>query len=271
MNYEDIADRIDGFFEGWELFFLKEKSKKYECREKELYGIELSEEEGIALRGIKDNRMVFTYTFEKGNDAAGILLENSKVLLPFVEQDADAGFPEKCESYPEPDIYDNKGLAVDGKRKTDLLLDMEETILGFDKRIAATRNCEFRESEIWTTVMNSNGLKAVSKKTLFTLFAMAVAKDEDEVSWYDWLWDYSFSAMDFKKFGVNVAGKTVSFLSSKQIDTGIYEGILTPRAACDMLDILSPSFLGESIYKDKTMLKGRENTKYFSETLNILD
>jgi len=93
MNYSELADRIDGAFESWELFFLKEKSKKYECREKEIYSIDLMEEEGIALRGIKDGKMVCTYTFEKNGDAAGMLLENSKILLPFVERDDDARFP----------------------------------------------------------------------------------------------------------------------------------------------------------------------------------
>ncbi len=271
MDYSKLADRIDGAFESWELFFLKDKSKKYECREKELYSIELMEQEGIALRGIKDGKMVFTYTFEKNDDAAGMLLENSKILLPFVERDDDARFPEKCKSYPVMDVYDNEGLTLKGAQKTEFLLEMEGAILDFDKRITASRNCELRESEINITVINSNGLKAISRKTLFTLFAMAVAKDDDEVSWYDWLWSHSFGGIDFKGFASEVAAKTVSFLSSRQIDTGIYEGILAPRAACDMLDILSSSFLGESVYKDKTTLKGRINTECFSEKLSVLD
>jgi len=271
MDYEKIAERMNGNFDSWELYFLKEKSRKYECREKELYSVELKEEEGVALRGIKDSRMVFTYTYENSDKAAGILLENSKTLFPFLEQDADAGFPEKHENYTELDIYDNAGLSFDGVYKTELLAGMEKTILDFDKRIVATRNCELQENEIHATVINSNGLKAASRKTLFTLFAMAVAKGEDEVSWYDWLWDNTFANIDLKSFGSDVARKTVSFLSGKQIDTGTYEGILTPQAACDMLEIFSQSFLGENIFKDKTKLKGRENMKCFPEAFNVLD
>lgn len=271
MDYEEIAERIDSSFDSWELFFLNEKTKKYECRERELYGVELKEEDGIALRGIKDSRMVFTYTYENSDKAVEILLENSKALLPFMEKDADTGFPEKHEGYHKLDIYDNAGLACDDGYKTELLIDMEKTILDFDKRIVVTRNCELQESDIHVMMINSNGLKAASKKTLFTLFAMAVAKGEDEVSWYDWLWDHTFANINAKTFGRGVAQKTISFLSSTQIDTGIYEGILTPQASCDMLEMLSQSFLGESLYKDKTKLKGKENTKCFSEALNIMD
>jgi PmbA protein len=271
MDYDKIADRINDAFDSWELFFLKEKSKKYECRDKELYSLELKEEEGISMRAIKDSRMVFSYTFENSDNAAEILLENSKILLPFVEQDNNAGFPGRCETYPFLDIYDNSGITSDDNYKTELLIDMEKTILDFDKRIVATRNCELQDIDIHATIMNSNGLKASSKKTLFTLFAMAVARSDDEVSWYDWLWGNAFAGINLKNFGSEVARKTVSFLSSKQIDTGIYEGVLTPRAASDMLEILSQSFLGENKYKDKTKLKGKENTKYFSEVLTIFD
>jgi len=271
MDYSKIAERIDSSFDSWELFFLNEKTKKYECREKELYGVELKEEDGTALRGIKDGRMVFTYTYENSDETADILLENAKALLPFMEKDADAGFPEKYEGYGKLDIYDNAGLACDDGYKTELLIDMEKTILDFDKRIVVTRNCELQESDIHVMMINSNGLRAASKKTLFTLFAMAVAKGDDEVSWYDWLWDHAFTNINAKTFGAEVAQKTISFLSSTQIDTGIYEGILTPQASCDMLEMLSQSFLGENLYKDKTKLKGKENTKCFSEIINIRD
>ncbi len=38
-------------FDSYELF-LKEKAKKFESRDKDLYGVEMNEEEGIALRAL---------------------------------------------------------------------------------------------------------------------------------------------------------------------------------------------------------------------------
>lgn len=271
MDYEKIAERIDSFFDSWELFFLNEKTKKYECREKELFGVEIKNEDGIALRAVKDSRMVFTYTYEKPDKAAEILLSNCSTLLPFMENDADAGFPEKHLLYPEIDIYDKEGITCDGGHMTELLIEMEEAILGYDRRIAVTRNCELQQDEIHVSMINSNGLKAESKKTIFAVSAMAVAKQDNEVSWYDWLWDFRFKDINTKKFGLDVAEKAVSFLSNRQIDTGTYEGILTPRASSDILEILSYSFLGENLYKNKTYLSGKENRKCFSDALNIID
>jgi PmbA protein len=152
-----------------------------------------------------------------------------------------------------------------------MLIGMERAIIDYDKRIVVTRNCELQEADIQINIMNSNGLTAKSSKTLYMLSAMAVAKDGDEVSWYDWLWSNRLNEIDAEVFGINTAQKTVSFLSSEQIETGIYDGILTPQASSDMLGILAGSFLSENLYKDKTMLKDRMGTKCFSEIINIKD
>ena len=271
MDYEKLKDSASKVFDSYEIFFLKEKIKKYETRDAELYGVEIKDEEGIALRGVKDKRLVFSYTYDRDDSAIEALIENGIALLPYVETDESAGFPEKYENYPSISVYDNEGLKADEMHKVAILIEMEKAIINFDKRIVVTRNCELQEAEIQVKIINSNGLTAEGRKTLYMLSAMAVAKDGDEVSWYDWLWSNRFNEIDAKTFGINTAQKTVSFLSSEQIETGVYDGILTPQASSDMLGILSGSFLSENLYKDKTMLKDRKGTKCFSEIINIKD
>lgn len=155
MESEKIGDRIRDCFDNYELFLLKEKTKKYESRDKELYGVELKEEEGIALRGIKGNRMVFSYTYDKGDKGIAALLENTKMLMSFAEDDKDIDFPERYDNYPFLELYDYKGLAVDDMQKTSLLLKMEKTILDYDRRIVTTRNCGLQETEIQTEIIKS--------------------------------------------------------------------------------------------------------------------
>jgi len=271
MDYKRMVERIDSAFDNWELFLLNEKTKTFACKDKELFGFEIKHEEGIALRAIKNSRLVFTYTYENEDKAVDALLTRSATLLPFMEKDVDAIFPEKCLAYPEISIYDSKSLEINDQYKIELLMQMEKTILDYDKRIIVTRNCELQQNEIHATIINSSGLLAESKKTIFTISAMAIAKEDNEVSWYDWLWSYRLNGIDAKGFGRNIAQKAISFLSNRQIDTGIYEGILSSQASSDMLEILSHSFLGENLYKDKTNLKGKEDKKCFSDTLNIMD
>ncbi|MBA4417255.1 MAG: hypothetical protein C0392_05005 [Syntrophus sp. (in: bacteria)] len=271
MDIESIEKGIKKVFDTYELFFLTERLKKYECRDRELSGAEIKEEIGIALRAVKDNRMVFSYTFDEEEKAVATLLENAQAILPFTDEDTDTGFPEAFSAYPTPELYDRGGLATDDDTKMTMLFDMERTILEYDTRIVTTRNCELLEAEIETIIINSRGLRAKGRKTLFTLSAMCVAKEADETSWYDWSWSHALSGINGVALGTEVARKAVSFLSSSQLDTGIYEGILTPQAACDLLGVLEGSFLAENLYKKKTTLAGKEGEKCFSEILSIID
>ena len=270
MDFIKTNDAIDNKFDSYELYYHKERSKKFESKERQICGIEMKEEEGIALRAIKDHKMVFAYTYDRDN-APEALLKNATALLPVMERDDDRFFPGKQNDYPVLSLYDDKGLKIDDAQKTALLMDMESAIRDYDKRIVTVRNCELQEIEYEVKIRNSNGLTAEGTKTLYMLSALCVAKDEDEVSWYDWSWSHSFGELDGKKLAMEIAQKTISFLSGKQIDTGIYEGILAPQAACDMLGILSDAFLSENLYKNKTKLKAKEGTKCFSEALTIID
>jgi PmbA protein len=271
MDRKDIESRVSRAFDGYELFFLKERGRKYESKDKEVYGVEFKEEEGLALRAVKDGRMVFAYTYEKGAEAGEALLANATALLPFMEKDEAASFPEKHDAYPPLSLFDEKGLALDHGEKTALLFEMERSMLDYDGRIVATRNCELHETEVWVEIVNSNGLSVAARKTLYSLSALCVAKDRDEVSWYDWSWGNAFGGLDGKGLGTEIARKAVSFLGSEQISTGKYPGILTPQAACEILAVLSDSFLSESLYKNKTKLKDRVGEKCFSEVLTIID
>jgi PmbA protein len=271
MDKQIILNKISDEFDSFELFFLKEKTKKFESRDRDLYGVEMNEEEGIALRGIKERKMIFSYTFEKGQKAADALLGNAKMLVPFIEVDQDATMPVLYADYPSANLFDQKGLMVDDKEKTSRLIEMEATILDYDKRIVTTRNCELQETEIEIEIVNSKGLKAYSRKTLYSLSALCVAKGEDEVSWYDWVWAHSLADIDMQALGIGVAQRAISFLGSEQIDTGIYDGILTPQASSEILSVLSGSFLAESLYKNKTRLKDRLEEKCFSEIINLVD
>ena len=271
MDKNEIISRIDNEFDSYELFFLTEKTKRFESRERDLCGVDLKEETGVALRGIKDNKLVFSYTYDQSERAAQTLLDNASMLMPITEEDVDVGFPEPFASYPFLDLYDHAGISADDEEKVSLLTDMEGLILDYDKRIVATRNCEIQEEEIRIEIMNSKGLQMEAMKTLYSLVALCVAKDQDEVSWYDWVWSHSFKELDGKALGVDVARKAISFLLSEQISTGIYDGILTPQASCEVLGVLSSSFLGESLYKNKTKLKEKIGEKCFAEAVTIID
>jgi len=268
-GYETTEAAISGLFDDYELYYQKEKSKKIESREKDIYGLEVKEEEGVAIRGIRNNRMTFAYTYDQGEKAAESLVQHLTHLAPFAVYDEGWNFPAGYEKYPSADLFDSKGAEDSEKREA--LFSMEKAIIDYDRRIVATRNCELHEIEVETKLANSKGLNAEGKKTLYILTGLCVARDKDEVSWYDWLWSNHWSGVDGERLGRSIAQKAISFLSGRQLETGTYEGILTPQASCDLLSVLSSSFLAENLYKNKTRLKDRAGERCFSDVVNIVD
>jgi PmbA protein len=259
-------------FDSYELCFIKEREKKYEAAEGELLSIELKEEEGISLRGIKDGKMAFSYTFEKGEKAVEALIENGRLILPFLETDRFQAFPRRQDVYPGLALYDEDGLKVSDERKISALIEMESIIRGSDRRITTTRNCELHESAIEIGILNSNGLEVEGRKTVYALSGMAVAAEGgDEVSWYDWVWSTRYDALDSQALGRRIGERTVSFLAGQILDTGVYAGLLPPGCACQLLEILSPSFLGENLFKNKTRLKEKTGSQVMSNLLTLAD
>ncbi len=272
MDIDRIEGTVRHHFDAYELFCLEERIRKYESRERALYGVDMKEERGVALRAVKRGRLVFSYTFEEDEArAAASLVENARTLLPFMETDEAALFPDPSDSYPDLPIVDLEGLQTGYEKKVALLLEMEGAMLDYDPRIAATRNCELQETEVFATVLNSKGLRAKARKTLYTLFGLAVARDEDEVSWYDYRWSDTLRGLDAGALGRAIAGKAVSLLKGEQLVTGVYRAVLTPAASCEVLGILAGSFLGESLFKGTTKLKDALGQVRFSRCLTITD
>lgn len=272
MESELWTRRLGSAFESWELCFVKDRTKTFEAAEGELLTTEVKEEEGISLRCIKDGKMCFSYTFAQEEKAASELMENVAALTPFLEEDPNYVLPSAYALYPNLDLFDEQGLSIADDAKIASLLEMESLIRTFDERIATTRNCELQESELHVGIINSNGLRAQAKKTVYALSAMAVAHEGgDEVSWYDWSWASRYKELDARKLGRQIAEKTLSFLSGEILKTGVYRGLLTPACACQALEVLSPSFLGENLYKNKTRLKDKTGAKCFSPVLTLID
>jgi PmbA protein len=272
MDTQFWADRLKDKLDSYELCSIKEKLRKYEAANGELLSFELKEEEGISLRGIKNNRLSFSYTYEKGEKAAVALVENTRLILPFLAEDSGSAFPHPSTEYPQVPTYDGTGSTVGDERKIASLVEMESAVRNFDRRITTTRDFALYESEFEVSIINSHGIDVRERKTVFTLGGMAVAADRDEeVSWYDWIWSTAYDGLDWAGLGTRIAERTVSFLGGATLDTGTYKGLLTPQAACQLLEILTPSFLAENLKKDKTRLKGREGQTCFSPLISLVD
>lgn len=264
------ASKLSEHFDAYEIFSVRETKKIFEARDGQIQGVEFRHEKGHAVRGMKEGKLFFSYTFEDGQVGEEAILKNLRLLFPYLEEDRDYRFPEASPTYPALALVDRTGLALSDEKKAEIVHKMEGIILSFDRRIVKTRSCTLSESYLEVEIENSSGLTLRGEKTVYTISAMAVAKEKDEVSFYDYSSSLRLSDLDYETFALEVAQKTVSFLGSERINTGVYDGVIRPRAMADLLRILSFSFLSENLFKRKTRLKER-GERYFFRGLNIVD
>lgn len=271
MAFEKLKDALDNKFDSWELYYERERVKKFESNERQIYGIEFKEEEGIACRALLEGKLFFGYTYDIPS-AHETILENAEQLLRFLPEDHERRFANASRTYPVLSTYDDDGLAIADEEKSEMVITLESEIRSFDRRITAVRSCELYETETFVGITNSNGLECEASRTLFSFSAYCVAKDGDEeASWSDWSWSNHLRKINRGSFAKDIAGKTISFLFGKPIPTGVYEGVLAPQAVCELMGILSESFLAENLHKEKTRLKGKEGKTCFSDVLTIID
>jgi len=267
---EAMEDRIRRHFEAYEIFSVRESKKTFEARDGEVSGIEFREERGYAIRGIKESKLFFSYTFEDEAAACDAILKNLEILFPYLEEDRAYVFPEPSPAYPTLNLLDREGLSLSDERKAEIAAEMDSLILSFDRRIVKTRSCTLSERYLEVKILNSSGLSLRAEKTIYTIFAMAIAKERDEVSFYDYSSSTHLKDLDYRTFAFGLAEKTISFLGAERIRTGVYDGVIRPKAMAELLRILSSSFLSENLFKGKTRLTER-GKRYFSLVLNIVD
>lgn len=269
MDFERLVDIVSSNFEEFEICYSKIKSLKLESREVSLSGFEQREEEGFALRVKIGKRMAFSYTFSKDEEGLLRLIKNLSDMIPHVSEDEDYGFIDRVSEDEYRKILGSaNGKIIPVSKKIEDLLRMEEEMRK-DRRIVATRHCELVETEQEIRIFNSNGLSVEARKILYVLSGLCVSRDKDEVSWYDYIWATDYDDLDFLRFATDLREKALSFLGAENLKTGIYSGILSPRASSEFLAILSHSFLSENLFKDKTRLKGRLGSRVFSPLLTI--
>jgi PmbA protein len=166
MDEDRMVDLVKGAFDAWEVLFLKERSKKFETRQREIFGVEVREDLGVALRGIKNGKMVFSFTRSLDEAGIGDFLKTACSLTDFVEAEEYAAFPSGEPEYPAVPPADVKGLGTGDDKKVAAVAAMEAAILDYDRRIVTTRNCELAETYFEERIVNSAGLDVSAGKTL---------------------------------------------------------------------------------------------------------
>jgi PmbA protein len=257
----------------FELYFEHRTATKIESKDQEVDSLSRSEDVGLSVRVIRDQKLGFSFTTSLLPDAIERAVDTANEMAAFMPIDEHVGFHSFGSSvYPAIDQYDSRGLAVPIAEKIALAKKLEATCRSADKRITGVRSAAVNETRFETHLVDSSGEHISHQSTLYSASVTCKSEQDGESQIGG---EYGFSPL-LESLNVSHVGKLAArwateLLGAKMPPTMQCPAVFRNSVVADLIDFLSASFSAEEIDKGRSMLAGKRGEKLFSNAITLID
>lgn len=269
---EDIFARAQAqAIEELEIYLTSRRVLEINVYEEELEKYASSSEENLAIRGIYQDKMGYSYTEKLEEDSIEELLNNLRGY-------ALANTREELEKISGP-------LEIDGKlqKKSELvdlaeevkinfLLDVERLAYARDARVKTVSNCSYNEVIETIEIRNTKGLELASSSSTALVSLGVVTEEAGSMET-----GYSHRVVasldeSLKDYLIDqAAGDALAMLGAGPLAPARMGVILRNQVAANLFAGFMPIFLANQVQKKLSLLEGRLGTKIAMEGLNIIE
>ena len=237
-----------------------------------------SDEQGLALRIFQKGRSAFAWTSHWENAALEKMMRLAAESLPFLPEGPDGNLtgilplPQKSEK----EFKTKPQSAIPAAEKIEKVLQMEKEAKDYDKRITQVRDARYWEETKKVTIKNSRGLSRHGLATRYQLSLMVMAegggasKKDKQTAWEE-VFSPSFEDLLPAPIGREAAEKAVSQLGAESLRTQKSLVVLDAVVGALFLGVLSSSFLGDQVQKNKSALRDRMGEEIYSPKISFTD
>lgn len=255
-----------------EVFLLNSRDFNIQIANQNIDTIKLAEERGLGIRIFKDQHLGFAFTSDLNQTAIdqviGKALDNSR----YTAQDKNLLMPERVETYPSLDIYDQEISKNSVEQKIELAKEIEAFAKKYDPRIKITERAAYEDSEYEIWIVNSQGLKGYYQGGYCGGYALVVAEEKGEnQTGFGMQYSLKYNQLDPEKIGKEAGERAVRLLGAQSVSSQKATLILEPYIATNFLGIISPALSAEAVDKGKSFLKGKINKRIASELVTLID
>ncbi|NPB06804.1 MAG: TldD/PmbA family protein [Aquificae bacterium] len=256
----------------YELYFLYRKSRKVEVTDERPEQLSASEEEGFALRVVKDGRLGFAYSSSLDEEAVKEAVLRASEACSLQEPDEGNALVKELLPARAASVYDEDGLKLPFERKVELAVEMERYAKELDGRVAGVRKATYSERETLVFIKNSHGLEVSYRGSLFSSSISVLAKEDGDatLSW-EVRGARRFDRLGWREMVKDAVFKAVSLLKPGTLESASMPVVFFRDGFAMLVDAFSPMFLGEYLVKGKTLLKGKEGQLLASEKFTLVD
>jgi PmbA protein len=252
-----------------ETFIGSSKNLSIEIKDQQIDALESSLTVGYSLRVIKDKKLGFSYSTDKG--AVLSVAEKAVEAARWVDRDEYLGLPESSEP-GRVEIFDPELVSISEEEAIKKVSLLEKAAYDEDGRIKTIRRARgtFRNSEI--VIMNSMGVDRQYSSTTCTaqIMAMADNKGDSQTGWY-FMGSRFLNEVSFDLVGRSAARRALQLLGSKRMNAQKAPVILDNLVAVEFMGIFASSLSSESVQKGKSILAEKIGKKIISSKISIID
>lgn len=278
MELERLADTVQGLLEkerldGWEVMVSQSRDLSVEAKGGKLDAFRCAHPLGVAIRVLAGQGLGFSFstTFEPSGLAR--MVDGALVAARTQSADPCHLLPGPASRYPEiPGLCDDDLALIPEDGKIGRALELERLVLAADPRVRRVRKCSYSESIYGLNIRNSLGLAAGYRGSYVSLSVSAVAEaDGDAQTGWDFGFSSGLSGIDLDAIAAGAARKATSLLGARSIATMRCPAVFDNRIASDLLELVSASFLAESVHKGKSLFAGKVGEQVTSGVVTVRD
>jgi PmbA protein len=256
----------------WEIFYLKNKKLKAESNDFKLEKVSSAEDSGFSIRVLNENRQGFAYSTSFTDEAIKETIETAKALSEITSPDEGNYLLDKLENSEKVEFFDTFAVNLPFEEKVEKAIELEKLVKQKDERIKAVRSSTFIENIVYTSLVNSYGVKIEEKGTYYTAMVSAVAVENSD-SQIAWSYNATrfLSDLNLDDIASEAVFHATSLLNAKTIPTKKMTVLLAPHAMTEILSTFSYAFTADALIKGKTLFKDKLEEKVASKKLSIVD
>ncbi|WP_353092962.1 TldD/PmbA family protein [Tissierella praeacuta] len=255
-----------------EVYINKNSSLDFNIYEGKLEEYVVAEEEDLSLRGIYKGKMGYSYTEKLSEDSLDELINN---LIQYAENNHNDEVEKMSSSTLESKKTVERENLLDKfteDEKIEYLLDLEKRAYAYDKRVKTIEDCRYQEKIQEIYIRNTKGLELKDSHIIGIISLSAVTEEENNMqTGYSHCVFNELSENYKEKLIKDSVGDAISMLGAKSIESGNYKVILRNNVAADMFSYFSPIFLGSTVQKDLSLMKGKLGSKVAVDSFNIVE
>lgn len=257
----------------FEIYFERSGATKIDSKDQAVDSLTLSEDVGMAIRVLRDQRVGFSFTTSMLHDAIERAIESAWEIAATMPADEHNGFFSFTNFvYPEVDAWDAKGLTLPTAHKIELAKQLESTCRKADARITGVRQAGISERTSEIHLIDSSGEHIHHRGTLYSASISAKAEaNGDSQMGGEFDFSTSLESLNIDHVGREAARFATELLGAGQPPTMKCPAVLRNSVVAELIDFLSSSFSAEEVEKGRSMLASRIGERLFSEKVTLID